>query len=337
MSHALNDDLRTRPCPRRFSRFAFHSWTYQIHELPHHCRSRIVSMQRLIFWIHKHLLTPDQEFPCAHTPITSAAMAVTTFNGTAILLIVTHLSLSVPLITTPHPLLPLSLEPPSQNPFTAFHFSVLPLLSTIIFLCPSAPKLAQWSATWLCLRKMFDMVVNLRHRFVDLLFSTMSAGFFEFGQLFLGTSIPDNTDHWSISPPLHCLHIKHCRPFFTCTDDCVRGPRTFGVFSLTFFPSLFFPVYGRAQNFSFIHPVFLTSPVRGDLIPDASSIVPPTYASISCSCTGRLSYLLDCHHLVLLHLKTLFRVLVTALGLSSQTHPMALHLISAVTLYRKGK
>ena len=35
-----------------------------------------------------------------HTPIASAATAVPTFNGTAILLIVTDLSLSTPLITT---------------------------------------------------------------------------------------------------------------------------------------------------------------------------------------------------------------------------------------------
>ena len=42
-----------------------------------------------------------------------------TFRGRAILLIVT------PLTTTPHPLFPLSLQLPSQNPFTAFHVSAL--------------------------------------------------------------------------------------------------------------------------------------------------------------------------------------------------------------------
>ena len=72
------------------------------------------------------------------------------------------------------------------------------------------------------------------------------------------------------------------------------GPRPLGGFSSSFFPfCLFFPVYGREfhtikcasgkrclicerQNISLslTHPVFLTSRVRGNLIPDASSIVP---------------------------------------------------------------
>ena len=66
---------------------------------------------------------------------------------------------------------------------------------------------------------------------------------------------------------------------------------------------------------SFIYPVYLTSPVRGNFIPDASSIVPPPsmpplYGSsfIPFACAV-------CHHLVLLYLKTLFRMLITALGL----------------------
>ena len=41
---------------------------------------------------------------------TSAAIVVPMFRGIAILPIVTHLSLSTPLTTTPHPLLPLSFE-----------------------------------------------------------------------------------------------------------------------------------------------------------------------------------------------------------------------------------
>ena len=55
-------------------------------------------------------------------------------KGTAILLIVIHLSSSTPLLTTPQPLLPLTLELLSQKPCTAFHLSVLLPLSTIIFL-----------------------------------------------------------------------------------------------------------------------------------------------------------------------------------------------------------
>ena len=45
----------------------------------------------------------------------------------------------------------------------------------------------------------------------------------------------------------------------------------------------------------------------------------------------------DCHHFVLLHLKTCFKVSTTALGLSSQTHPMARHILSALTSHRNGR
>ena len=113
----------------------FHSRTYQIQDLSHHCLSRVVSMHRLIF-LHKILLKIRSRIPVStHTPATSAVMAVPILNGTPILLIVTHLSLSAPLITTLRRLLPLFLALPSQNPFSALHLSVLPLLSTIIFLC----------------------------------------------------------------------------------------------------------------------------------------------------------------------------------------------------------
>ena len=57
----------------------------------------------------------------AHTPAISAAIAAPTFRETASLLIVTHFSLSTPLITIPYPLLPLSLKLPSQKPRIAFH------------------------------------------------------------------------------------------------------------------------------------------------------------------------------------------------------------------------
>ena len=50
-----------------------------------------------------------------HTPAISGAMAAHTFRGIAIFLIVTHLSLSTPFITTPRPLLPLSLKLPSTS------------------------------------------------------------------------------------------------------------------------------------------------------------------------------------------------------------------------------
>ena len=56
-------------------------------------------------------------------------MAVQVVSGSAILLIVIHLSLSTPFITTPHPLLPPVFLLPSQNPRSAFQFSVFPFVN----------------------------------------------------------------------------------------------------------------------------------------------------------------------------------------------------------------
>ena len=63
------------------------------------------------------------------------------------------------------------------------------------------------------------------------------------------------------------------------------GPRTLGAFASTFIPFSFSFLCGESDEFclvserdvvlSFTHPVFLTSPVRGYYVPDASSIVPP--------------------------------------------------------------
>ena len=74
----------------------------------------------------------------------------------------------------------------------------------------------------------------------------------------------------------------------------------------------------------FTHPIFLTHPHSCFhlVLLHASSLNP-----FACA---------DCRHLVLLHLKTLFRVLITSLGLSSQTHPMARHILSAIPSYRKA-
>ena len=55
------------------------------------------------------------------------------------LLIVINLSLSKPLTTTPHLVLPSVFLLPSQTLRTAVQFSVLFPFSTVIFLCPSAP------------------------------------------------------------------------------------------------------------------------------------------------------------------------------------------------------
>ena len=76
-------------------------------------------------------------------PSFRAAIAVRTFRGNAILLIVIHLSLSTPLMTRPHTLCPLSLQLPCQNPLTTFHVSALLLLLITTVVCPSAPTLAE--------------------------------------------------------------------------------------------------------------------------------------------------------------------------------------------------
>ena len=73
-------------------------------------------------------------------------------------------------------------------------------------------------------------------------------------------------------------------------------------------------------------PVFLTSPV-----PDSSSIVPlPLVFPPRVVARVLFHACVDCHHFVLLHVKT-----TTVLGPPSQTHPMARHILSAITTYRK--
>ena len=76
-----------------------------------------------------------------HTQAISAAMAALTFRGVAILLMVTHLSLSTLSVTTPHPLLPLSLKLPSQTS-CCLHVAESLRLSNI-FLRPCAPMSTQ--------------------------------------------------------------------------------------------------------------------------------------------------------------------------------------------------
>ena len=47
--------------------------------------------------------------------------------------------------------------------------------------------------------------------------------------------------------------------------------------------------------------------------------------------------IVDCHHFVLLHFNTCLKVLIIAWGLSSQTRPIALHILSAITSDNKRK
>ena len=66
-----------------------------------------------------------------------------------------------------------------------------------------------------------------------------------------------------------------------------------------------------------------------------------TCVSTLCGCTGRFSFQLlafvDCHHFVLLHTKTCLKVLITTLGLSLQTHPIAHHVLLAITSQKYNK
>ena len=76
-----------------------------------------------------------------HTPAISAAIAVLTFRGIAMLLIVTRLSLSTPLITTP--LLPVSLKlhPKSLSPPSAFrNYHVCLGLFSFVLVLQCRPK-----------------------------------------------------------------------------------------------------------------------------------------------------------------------------------------------------
>ena len=134
------------------------------------------------------------------------------------------------------------------------------------------------------------------------------------------------------------------------------GPRTLGALSCTCSFPVFvlctvesFTLFKRECNefclvfecliVSFTRPVFLVF-VSGSFRTDAPSIVPPHL----CFHLVWLHWSLfipdacvDCHHFVLLHLKTCFKVTPTALGLSSQAHPVALNILSGITSYRKGK
>ena len=89
----------------------------------------------LVYGLHTDCFITKSKMPVRTlAPAIFAAMAVQVFNGTAILLIVIHVSLSTPLITTPHPHRPSVFVVPSQKPRTAFHFSVLPPLNRYLSL-----------------------------------------------------------------------------------------------------------------------------------------------------------------------------------------------------------
>ena len=68
-----------------------------------------------------------------------------------------------------------------------------------------------------------------------------------------------------------------------------------------------------------------------NLVPNAPLVAPTPHGSFF------LSYaFVVCHLVVLLRLIACFKVLMTAFGFGSQTHPMALHALSAITSDRNG-
>ena len=88
-------------------------------------------MHRLIDFFDTQAFTEDQIKDSREHAHTSnlGCHSRANFQRIALLLMVTHFSLSTPLITIPHPLLPVFLKLPSQNPFTAFRVSELSRLS----------------------------------------------------------------------------------------------------------------------------------------------------------------------------------------------------------------
>ena len=109
----------------------------------------ILSLLELYFYVD-HLTFPKTLYDSVDTvvwlhwaPTISATMAVDAFKGTATLLIVIHIYFDrLSFCYRPNTLVP------------PFSFLYGLLLSTAIFLCPSAPMFARWSATSLCFRKM---------------------------------------------------------------------------------------------------------------------------------------------------------------------------------------
>ena len=100
---------------------------------------------------------------------------------------------------------------------------------------------------------------------------------------------------------------------------------------ISIFLSIFAP-------FPFYYSIFLRQPFRKLLCPrhthDRAS---STCVSISCGCKGHSAFhFVLCHHFVFLHLNACLSVAKTAFGFGSQTHPIALHMLSAIFSERKG-
>ena len=108
----------------------------------HHLLPIKASTHRLMLPKFRFLFKIKSRTPMSkHTPVILAAMAVHSVRGTAILLIWTLFSLSTPLTTTPHQLLPSSLQLPSQKPFNSFPLFFMASFIHHNFLLSTSPNI----------------------------------------------------------------------------------------------------------------------------------------------------------------------------------------------------
>ena len=96
----------------------------------------------------------------------------------------------------------------------------------------------------------------------------------------------------------------------------------------------------RVLPTSLPHPISGSGPFSSNLIPHRTPVVPPTLVLSQCVDLGSSfipsAYVLF-HHVVLLHLRTSLKELITALEDPSQTHPIARHKFAAISSFRKGR
>ena len=74
---------------------------------------------------------------------------------------------------------------------------------------------------------------------------------------------------------------------------------------------------------------------KSHFVPDAPAVVPVHIVSLYGSFLVSIASVF-CHHFVLLHSNTCFKVLMTAFGFGSQIHPIAFHKLSAITSDKIG-
>ena len=149
-------------------------------------------------------------------------------------MIVTHLSRLTAFITTSQPLLPTSLELPSQKPLTAFHFSEsLQIIFVSALHHHVGPKV---SFLIVLPEDMCYEVVNLRSRIGNLSFPLWVQGLLylanSFSVLLLQIILTIDHLHATSLSPHSCTVGSPSRVWMVVS----AGPRSVGVFSLTFFP-----------------------------------------------------------------------------------------------------